>query len=295
VTLKLYNSAGEEVWDFGSVLHLFALPSSIVPLQAVASPDDGGKAVLLLKGPELSVEWSGIGRNGQPLEGGTYFVVAKTKDGFGIETNVTAAVTVIRSLSGVRVSVYNSAGELVWTAKSGKQGAGSLRLNKTEFVPEDDGSQGVEIRWGTGVDEAVVWNGTNAAGQQVASGTYTVQVTRQYPGKSPVTNNEQVTVLAAPKSGWLDTASVAPNPVRGGDGTVRFSAPGLPLGGHWQLRVYNLAGELIFENWSSNGVKIMVWDLWKRPASSGVYVVQFSAVGADGRGEQAVRKLAVIR
>ena len=153
----------------------------------------------------------------------------------------------------------------------------------------------MEIRWGTGVDEAVVWNGTNAAGQQVASGTYTVQVTRQDPGKSPVTNNEQVTVLAAPKSGWLDSASAAPNPVRGGDGTVRFTAPGLPPGSHWQVRVYNLAGELVFKNGALGGTKVLVWDLWKQPTASGVYVVELSAVSSDGRQERAIRKLAVIR
>jgi hypothetical protein len=52
---------------------------------------------------------------------------------------------------------------------------------------------------------------------------------------------------------------------------------------------------LIFEDKASNALKIMVWDLGKRPAASGIYVVQFSTVGADGRGEQAVKKLAVLR
>jgi hypothetical protein len=74
------------------------------------------------------------------------------------------------------VRIYNSAGELVSTlydALALYQAVTGIDTAATAFVP-DQGGQGVVDLVGSGISFA--WNGTNAAGQLVASGAYTVAV-----------------------------------------------------------------------------------------------------------------------
>ena len=195
-------------------------------IRPVAAPDESATAAVALVGPGTVFTWDGKGQAGQAVDSGTYTLVVRTRDSFGGGSVLTTALTVIRTTSVVRVSIYNSAGELVRQEDKPGVQVQALRLDKEEIPAGAEPGEGVEVRWGPGLEEAWVWDGTDAQGRAVSSGSYTVQVTRVEAGKAPQTFLSSVTVVSdggQPYSG----AAVLTNPVKGRQGSVQVRMDGL--------------------------------------------------------------------
>jgi hypothetical protein len=104
---------------------------------------------------------------------------------------------------------------------------------------------------------AVSWNGTNALGNAVQSGTYMVQVTGQVAGGPVETTTKAVTVIYLQGSDPLGTAIIAPNPGTLG-GPLRLIMQA--TGGNLVVRLYTLNGDLAGEwNEPANAGELVLW------------------------------------
>ncbi len=132
---------------------------------------------------------------------------------------------------------------------------------------------------------AVTWNGTNAAGQRVASGSYTAQLIVNHNGAPVTVASTAITVLST-VSNLLGGAVAGPNPLYmtpggpggpGSGGTTIVIKLNSPPGVEVTARLYNLAGELITENRTGSSNKTLMLELGGKPVSSGVYILALSA------------------
>src|SRR6185369_661699 len=114
-SVRVFNSAGEEVGILYEALGLYAQPTGLSPLQPGFLPDSGGKGTLSLDGTGLTLSWDGKNAQGQIVSSGVYYVSVEVKDPFGKLVTWTAALSVIRTEAFATVQVFNSAGELVWS------------------------------------------------------------------------------------------------------------------------------------------------------------------------------------
>ena len=86
-SVKVYNSAGEEVGVLYDSLGLYVRPTGMTVVQGGFLPDSGGKGMLNLAGPDLTLSWNGTNAQGQIVSSGVYYVSVEVKDSFGkIET-----------------------------------------------------------------------------------------------------------------------------------------------------------------------------------------------------------------
>ena len=272
-------------------MRVYELPVGLLALQAVAAPEAPQDAVIFLQGPNVSVPWSGRNAAGQAVAAGGYYMVVRSTNAYSQATTQTIALNVVRATSGVRISIYNSAGEQVAFHQASGLGSGLLRLDKEQIAPDPGSGRGVEIRWGSSAQDTWVWDGANAHGQAVTTGIYSVVVERQESGKAPSTITASVAVVAAPGKALLEGSLAAPNPATALSPRIRFIAPSLSMGARFNVDIYNVAGELIVH--LSGATPDLAWELGGLRASGGIYLARLSALGADGRLETRVIKVAL--
>lgn len=288
VTVKVFNSAGEEVWFSSLPVGLYQMPLSMQALNPVFIPDAGEKGSVLLTGSDQVLQWDGMSSNGQGLSSGSYQMVVYMKDPFGNESTLGASLTVLRAPTQTMVGIYNSAGELVRHFNSGTTAPEFLRVDAPTLVA----GAPVAIKWSDLSGGGVVWDGLNDQGQLVNSGSYMVRIQREESGKAPVILTSAVTVLNAP-SALLANAFAAPQPVRGGGQQVlQLHFPSLSSASTVHLRFYGISGELVGQG-SGSGPRVD----WAVPGTlaSGTYLCQVLAEDGQGRREMRVIKWAVVR
>lgn len=292
--MRVYNGAGELVYVQDAGIGLYQEPTGLVgPSQAII-PDQGDVAAIGLVGTGQTFNWNGFNANGQMVEGGLYTVRVEMDDGFGNKKTYNIGVTVLRAPGGIKIQIFNSAGELVRQfSQPSSQGAGFLRLSEPTSTFASGNGAKLEIRYGNAISEAVNWDGTNSAGQLVGSGTYYVRVEQQEGGKGSRVNTVAITVLRT-SGNLLSDAFIAPNPlVPGSSGLVTLHAPSLSASARLDARVYNTAGELVMHAWAA-GSQLSL-NFGSKPIAGGVYLVRVDAEDGTGLTEGRVLKLAIAK
>jgi hypothetical protein len=286
-SIKIYNSAGEVVDVIDDSRALPSSPLGLTVLQGNFDPDQNGLGQVMLNGANTLITWNGSSSAGQFVQSGTYTMKVEVKDGFGKVQSWSAAMTVMRSDTGVLVQVFNSAGEMVWSQSSNSGTAGSINLSDRQFVPSASGP-GLKISYGTGSRDYVMWNGLNSQGQAVASGDYVVQITQgTETGKRVFT--QSVTVLE--EDGTVFGQAIAwPNPADSGISSITIWLAGLAPGSEAWGDVYNLAGERV--GTLSPDPLGLRWDL-PRGSASGIYLARINARDSQGHKQSQNLKLAV--
>ncbi|HTB22864.1 MAG TPA: T9SS type A sorting domain-containing protein [bacterium] len=291
VTVHIYNSAGELVYTAPEMLMFNHAITGISTVDGAFVPGPGAAAVFQLNGANGVFTWSGTNSNGQMTASGVYTVEFTESNGPNPVTySVDATVLALQTQSNV--SIFNSAGELVdYFPVTGSAAFLSVGQNgQDSFIPGQ--GKGILITWGPGAGDSMYWNGTNANGIQVASGTYLVEVTTQSAG-DPVVTRKGVIVVMDPNADLLAGAAIGPNPlaVRGEPLTV--FAPALAAGDFLEVEIYDLAGQLVAQSYGE-GPKLQL--SLPDSAAGGVYLVVLRARNAQtGVTQRRVLKLAVIR
>jgi flagellar hook assembly protein FlgD len=289
VSLKVYNSAGEEVGVLAENLQVYQQPQKLTLLNSDFNPDQNGVGQLLINGPGTVMVWDGSDSSGQIVQSGIYYISMQSTDSFGKTTTWSKAMTVLRTNQGVLVQVFNGAGELVWSDKKPLGNAGNLRLSDTQFSPTDSGP-GLKISYGTGASDFSYWNGLNSQGQAVASGTYVVQVTQDTETGKKIFA-QSVTVLQ-PSATVFDQAVAWPNPAPAGTAAVTIQVTGLAAGSELWGDVYDLAGERVGSlETDPAGLR---WNLSENSAS-GIYLTRINAKDGQGHQRSQAVKIAILR
>jgi hypothetical protein len=226
--------------------------------------------------------------NGQLVAAGVYTVEFTETTG-ATPVSFVAQATVLTVESQSSLSIFNSAGEVVDYFPLVPGAAAYLDLSSDSFVPGP--GKGVTISWGPGAD-SMQWDGVNSAGEQVASGVYTVQITSQSPGSALVTLKGLVQVVDA-STDLLGGALLAPNPIAGSGQTLHIYAPNLQASDSLEVGLYDLAGQLVAKAYGEgSGMQMTL----PNEAAGGIYLVVLQARSAEtGASQRKVLKLAVLR
>ncbi len=292
--LRVYNSAGELVAQVAQGLGIYAQPTGLSAAGTGFVPDQGGRGLFQVAGPDLTLAWDGTNTGGQYVAGGTYTAVLTSRDPFGKVTTFTSQVAVIRQPSTLQVDIYNSAGELVRHFEAARKdpGAGNeLALSSPSFVPPPGAGPGLTIRFGDGSGDTLSWDGRNDQGGLVQSGSYEVRVFGQEAGGQSLMT-DTVTVVDAGESP-LAAVVAAPNPAGADGGPVELllSAPAVyPV----EARVYDEAGELVAAFSAPGGSSRLSWNPREGDAP-GVYLVVLQTREAGGNLAGRTLKVALVR
>jgi hypothetical protein len=293
MTLKVYNSAGELVAVLANGLNIPASFSGLgAPAQALVPDLDGAGAALGLRGTDLEMAWDGKSGAGQRVDSGTYTALAEVMDEFGRVTAYSVNFGVLRLPVGLKVSVFNSAGELVFQALKAAPAAADLAepAFSTDLLLLGEGQPKLEITYQRGPERAS-WDGRNSQGRQVAAGLYMVEVELSQAGRAPVVVSKQVQVLRALDADPLAAAFAAPNPAGPTDRRMVIFLGGDNPGLEVRAQFFNLAGERLAGGDNRGHAATIEWPLVS--VAPGTYFAVLETQGE--RTQRKVIKMAVKR
>lgn len=256
------------------------------------SPQAGQQAVILVDG--TAYLWNGANDNGQQVASGIYYVKVATYTNTGLEIDYIHAVTVIALGNQFTLKVFSPAGELVQTlAVATYNGTSPTQLSVVGPNALAFGPGGNQFKFSIG-PATVPWNGRNSSGQQVQSGTYTVQLGYETLGGPVVIDSLAVTVINAGAS-VLAGAFVAPDPVSFGQEQATVVLPNAPAGTLVVGRLYDVAGELVMTATNAAQPGKLTFDLTGHPVAGGTYIVALFGQAPWGQGERRSVRFVVIR
>lgn len=300
ITIGVYNEAGELV----AVLLREQLS------QAIQNFDfgTGNGSITSLSGPNGSVTvyfggvamttWDGTNGSGSPVSNGAYFLKVDNVNGAGLDLSTTQQVTVSRSLAHLQVAVYNEAGEIVRSllgTVEDSQGNSMLSLSLSSSVLNQNAGpnqESIVLSTLLGVPVTLAWDGTSSTGTYLTAGRYFVEA--HWTGAQ---GGEQTLVQAltiVPGRSSNGQVIVSPNLLHPSQGQSQATFQG-PAGSNdtLQVKVYDLAGELVQPIQGGTGANSAVWDA--SLAASGIYIAVVQIVPPNGGVQQQILKLAVVR
>jgi hypothetical protein len=290
IVVSVFNSNGERVALLysGGVSMLGAAPAL---LGSAVQPGFVGASLLfdgILQSGANQVAWLGMNDSGAPVAGGVYTFQVNATDSFGRVSSYSIPINVIQPVGDNEINIFNSAGELVYheSFRSLTVSATELQLNDNAFSPQQGKLNGT-LRSSNGAQVPWSWDGRASDGHLVAPGIYTVQLVNVQAGQGGRTELKQVQVLTAPEG--LDPSpkllSLGGALILRFDPTVMRSAP--------QLRLYNLAGELVPGRQSLSAAGEMTVVLPQ--AASGVYVLVMDYESPSGTRQRRILKTALVK
>ncbi len=299
VNIDIYNSAGEKVRTLYSGTS--QLPPSGFTLSSPGLAAGNGSVSVLgtgaLSNGQGAISWDGTNDNGQYVANGEYYFKIQSTDPFGKVTDYIESVGVVDTQSQESLVVYNSAGEQVAEiplgGMSGTVTEFGVNSGAKAFTVGKNGG-GVPVTWtdGKGDSGGQVWDGKNAQGLVLGSGTYTMQLVKTGTGGEQVVMSREVELLNLGEASGASTAKVAPNPVEAGQGWFEVSYVPGPAG-QGEAMVYDLAGELVGRGVDADRSGTLKMDV--SGMAGGVYVVDFEVQEQGQVLGRKVLRMAVLR
>jgi flagellar hook assembly protein FlgD len=302
MTLSIYNSAGERVRVLYDGTASVAGPNLGV---ASAVMPDGSSQVTFTgftsNSTGSSIVWTGLNDNGQSVSNGTYYAKLSVMDAFGSVQSYSETFSLMSTADVASVEIFNSAGERVRTIPLPSSVLPvDMRALDDSFLGGLDPNTGqplgglrLRLKDNNG-EQPLVWDGLNDQGQVLASGVYTVQLTRTQAGGARVVKTLSVTLLASVDEGIqrsLASATVAPNPLRGA-GVPMHIFYKLPPRGSANCRLYDLAGQLVAQGADITGSGDVRLDA---AFAGGIYVLEFRLMDGSAILGRRILKAAVVR
>jgi hypothetical protein len=299
IALAIYNEAGERVKVVFQGTASQAGPKLVVTSQV--QPDGSTQVTLsgFTNAAGSSVVWDASNDNGQAVSNGVYYAKLESVDQFGATQSFSEPFSVLSTAGQASVEVFNSAGERVRTIPLNGALPLDIRALNGSFVGGVDASgapvDGLRLGLKDNGGESIkLWDGLNDQGGALASGSYTVVLTRTEAGGARVVKTLNVVLLASVNDGLqlsLASAQVAPNPVRGAGVpvTVRYT---LPPQGTANCRLYDMAGQLVAQgaDLAATGTVVL-----NAGFAGGVYLLEFRIQNGSAILGRRVLKVAVVR
>jgi hypothetical protein len=306
LSIAAYNSAGEKVRDIAFTYTTEAALAAVLRMNgvqtSVLAPVQGSLEIFIPGAVAAgqtgaSFMWDGTANNGQAVASGDYYLQLVSVDMYGHKETLVKDVQVIKSMTGVTVKIFNSAGELVREI-SGAGIASQLELQVASIVSVGKAGTDITIQYGPGM--TVSWDGKNIRGMTVSSGIYEMQVVVCDTNGIRIDAEKSVTVLEEGGGNMLEGIKLLPNPVvvKGGSGGSQKITWKISGSGRANIAIYSCTGDRVRSfsaELASGGV---VWDLKTgsgKTAASGIYMVVIRAVFDDGKARAAAVKSSIIR
>ncbi|MBP7791709.1 MAG: hypothetical protein KA120_01460 [Candidatus Goldbacteria bacterium] len=324
ISVAVYNEAGEVVKTIAVVMSDGELSNVSLLLDgqdAKVISDEYGSLEIFLQGvqtPDNQVDrgssftWDVRNNQSQYVDSGVYYIKVEQKDSYGHVISVIRDITVFDARQYVEFKVFNSAGEIVRSMRTYKVIDREITFKDVPDVLRifPDQQNVVPIQYTSNSQDYVEWDYKNENGTIVSTGIYELQVTVHSNKADPVVASKTV-VIMRPEVSYVGDVNVVPNPVdrkkqdavsmqiRWDFGIKPWQAyPSYALNGEVKVKIYNIAGELIWktESFLSNG--FVEWDTKTvngNPAARGMYVYVFEATSYSGYFERKSGKFAIIK
>lgn len=252
----------------------------------------------ILNVPYVDFSWDGKNANSQDVSQGVYYIKVMVTDNYGHMNTIVKEVQLLRTEEFVRVSIYNTSGEVVRRIEQGVVPGTQLSLETEDVFYINSGNNSTTIKLGGA--GTMQWDGKNSLGSLVASGIYEVRVEVKDNTGYTVSSSRTITVLNEISGALLSDVKAYPNPSVLDD----YSAAVMRL--EWQsaaigkitIRIYNVAGELVdritgrIENLGAD------WDMQSASGqrlAAGFYPAVITAESQQGVTERLAVKLVIIR
>lgn len=256
--------------------------------------------------PYVDFGWDGTNDNGQQIGNGVYYIKVTVTDEYGHIETTTKEVQLLRIEEYTRISIYNTAGEVMSRLVMPSVQVSSIDLSGMDDILYVGGGAVAPIKYGNGL--SMNWDGTNFDGETVSNGIYEIVVETKTSTGFTTVAAKTVTVLSTQGDSFLTDPTGAlkypktyPNPYVIDD-TIANPSVAIDwfaaVPGTIEVRIYNMAGELVRRLKGDLAVKPLTWDFTTQSGeavSSGLFVIVVRGVTDDGRRETAVVKFAVIR
>lgn len=250
----------------------------------------------MLSSGSQSLTWTGANDSGIPVSGGIYYIHVESVDQFGTVSSYNLAVNVVEPVGENKISIFNSAGELVYyqSFHSLTSTVTDLLMQDNSFVPLFDAA-GIslsqakgQIRSNDGLVAPWSWDGKNSQGHVVAPGIYTIVLASTVAG-GPVTKVfRKIQVLAAP-----DAFDAAPLLYYSSSGELLLRFNAAATAGPVHARLYNLAAELVGEGEEGPSKGSLRIDA--RHLAGGIYLLVFDYSTPSALRKRAVLKAGIVR
>lgn len=317
ITIKVYNEAGEVVRTIIEMPSYKNLTGVITNINGNVSASTavlgyGDLYNIIMPGigeggADVTASWDGRTDAGQYVAAGPYYIRVDQRDTYYRNTDTILAVTVMRNETYIRMNIYNSAGELVYTATDYDfvfppnyvPGPASVGVNMEVpplVISKDADLNPVQIRFGSHADDFMLWNGKNNFGIAVSSGVYEVQIIIKTASLLVTIAASSITVLKD-NVVFLSNMKAMPNPYKGEGPGMEFSWDTTETGSA-AVFIYNINGELvriIRERLESRRAKWNMMTNEGNQVSDGLYVAVFHGESSGGNRGSLKVKLAVNR
>jgi len=308
LTIEVYNEAGEKVRVLAETRISDRMnPDVLLVLNGIETndwnrtfnPAEGSLKIRIpnLETPEqrengfIEFEWDGYNNNGQEIGNGVYYIKFTTQDGFGHSDVVIKDVMLVKSEQYTRVTIYNSAGEIVRRMENANIPLSNVKLNVDDVLYVGKDSKIVEIGYAEG--QSIIWDGLNSQGQMVSSGTYEIQVEVKTEQGYKVIASKTVSIISEGKGEVLGYTKIYPNPYKLSNALSKAKIEWKNSGrGTVDIRIYNINGDLVRKIRTDLDKGIAEWDLKTSAGtmvSNGVYVIIIE--GKKETGEREIKKL----
>lgn len=299
LTLDLFDASGEKVHSI--TLYQPGLESALPDeLELVWVFDETTKVMIPLIPGRLDL-WDGLLGDEAMVPAGLYHVVIRSSNPeAGSDEMARFNVSIVIVQSREHVEILDASGNVIQTLEVTGSTNGELTLSNEVLILARVGTN-VEINSG-GVSlmgaggGPLVWDGTNASGETVSPGIYTVRYVKVLPDGTEVMQEITVVVQANLfESG--EAVVLVPNPVVGLDKvTIYVNTIGLNMigGSQGNARLYTLDGALVHSVVLDPILGIGELDI--RGLAAGFYLVVVKFEGPDLRRPQVViKRLAILR
>jgi flagellar hook assembly protein FlgD len=313
LVIGVYNTAGEKVSTIGNSPVSNNLGAINITVNGAASavfdPDDGsGSLMITLPGVDSELQpanpqgavflWNGTTSAGQQVSPGIYYIKFTMQDEYGAVVTVVKEIQVISSASYTRISIYNSAGELVQRINLPAVVSSAISLAVDDVVTVGKGAPAVQIGYAAG--DTASWDGTNAEGALVGSGIYEIKVETVNVDGVNVVVSKSITVLNGGNAGVISNVEIIPNPdIITDPSTAGMQIKWLASGtGKVDIQVNNLSGELVAHINSTLQSGSASWDLHTQSgqnAAGGLYIMIIKADSDTGETGIKIMKAVVVR
>ena len=225
-------------------------------------------------------------------------MIVSTTDSYGGQVKRTLEVQLISTTEYAKITIYNSAGEVVKIYEQPVSSSVSTLVNVADTALIGQPGQNVLIGYAPG--EFIEWDGKNEQGELVANGIYEIKVEQKFENGYTSVAVKSVTIFKDRIPEIVENIKIQPNPYvfeKGSPGRINITWTSA-YNGKINFKVYNSAGEMVnrfnrnlsdsFAEWApatTGGYKV----------SSGVYILVIEAVRDTGERRRIIEKIAVIR
>lgn len=309
--IAVYNSAGEIV-KFITTTLISGEPKDVLVMTGgkettIFNPKEDGLTIKLpgiqspgQEGGDFTSEfmWDGMNTAGATVLPGSYFIKLSVKDQYNHVMTRVKDIQVLYIDKYLRLSIYNSAGELVQRINADSVPDAITELTVNDIAAVGKSSQTVEIQYAAG--QVIKWDGKNSDGRFVQTGMYEIMLELDSGNGFKTTASKSVTVFNDESNKFISGIKIFPNPV-----TVNKSFtkpvniswnPGVP--GKMTIEVYNMASELVSRVNADLAGGTAQWNIdtfTGKECTGGIYMMLLHAQTSFGGTQNAMAKFAVIR